>query len=724
MAIFETLTYLIYSSSMVKKLLTLIMLAAIVSSCDKDKQQSVDMSDNPFMQPSTLEMGAPDFTQIRNRHFMPAFEEGIRQQRAQIDSICDNKEAPTFENTILAYERSGAVLGRTSDVFFALSSAENTDSIQSIEEKVIPMLTDWSNDILLNEKLFARIKTVYDNEYNTLQGEDQRLLKEIYDGFVRNGANLDADKKARLKEINNRIAVLQQKFSNQLTDATNAAGVWVDNEEELAGLSEAAIKQLKADADSRGAKSPYYIVITNTTQQPILASLDNRALREKVYNTSIHRADETSSFNTYPLITELAQLRAERGQLLGYPNYASASLSNTMAKNPENVYSFLKELIAQYRPIADRETAEIQAYARRTMGSDYNLQPFDRMYYSNKMKQDRYSISDEDVKPYFVLDSVLLNGVFYAANQVYGLQFEKRVDLPTYNPDMSVYTVKDREGNVVGLFYTDYFRRPTKRGGAWMSAFQKQSGYFDHKPIIYNVCNFAKPADGEPCLLTWDETTTLFHEFGHSLHGLLSNCKYNTLSGTAVARDFVEMPSQFNEYWASIPAIFDHYAKHYKTGEPMPSALKDKMLKSITFQPAYALGENLAATSVDIAWHMLPADRKIADTEAADFEAQALKEIGLDDPQIVPRYMTSYFRHIWEGGYAAGYYSYLWSEVLAVNVGEVFTRNGGVNPEIGQQLADKILSKGNTEPLEKVFTDFTGLAKPDPGSLLRARGLK
>lgn len=707
-----------------KKVLTLLAMTALISSCGNTQQESADLASNPFMHTSTLELGAPNFSQIQYRHYLPAFEEGIRQQREEIEAICNNSQAPTFENTILAYEHSGEILNRTSNIFFALSSAEHTDSIQQIEEKVIPMLTNWSNEIMLNEKLFERIKLVYDNEYDKLQGEEKKLLHETYNGFVRNGANLTPEQKNEIKEINNRIAVLQQQYSTQLTDATNNAGIWVENAEELAGLSESQIKQLSADAQSHGNKAPYYIVITNTTQQPILASLQNRALREKVFNASIHRSDETAEHNLFPLVTELANLRARKANLLGYPNYAAYSLSDAMAQTPEKVYAFLQNLIQQYRPIADAETQEIERFAQKTMGTDFRLQPYDRFFYSAQMKRAQYNMSDDEVKPYFVLDSVLHNGVFYAANKVYGLSFEKRLDLPTYHPDMEVYTVKDKDGSTVGIFYTDFFRRPTKRGGAWMSAFQKQSYDLNQKPIIYNVCNFAKPSDGEPCLLTWDETTTLFHEFGHALHGFLSACKYRTLSGTAVARDFVELPSQFNEYWAAVPAIFEHYAKHYQTGEPMPQALKEKMLRSINFQPAYALGENLASTSLDLAWHMLPKDRVIAPEEAESFESEALQKMNLADAQIPPRYKSSYFRHIWEGGYSAGYYSYLWSEVLSANVGDFFTRHGGINPEIGQQYRDKILSKGNTLPFEQIFTDFTGLETPDASSLLKARGLK
>ncbi len=422
-------------------------------------------------------------------------------------------------------------------------------------------------------------------------------------------------------------------------------------------------------------------------------------------------------------MAEIAKLRAEAGELMGYQNYAAYSLEKTMAKTPENVYSFLKQLIKEYTPKAEAETREIENFARKTMGNDFQLQPYDRFYYSAKMKQEKYNLSDDEIKPYFDIDSVVINGVFYAANRAYGLTFKERKDLPTYHPDMKVYEVIDKDGTTMALFYHDYFRRPTKRGGAWMSAFAKQSGLRNQKPVIYNVCNYAKAPEGQPTLITWDEVETLFHEFGHALHGMLSNCKYNTLSGTAVARDFVEMPSQFNESFATIPEIFENYAKHTETGAPMPAELKEKMLTSIKFHSAYSLGENLAATCLDLAWHMLKSDEVPTAEQAPCFETKALKEIGLLNDQIPPRYSTSYFNHVWGGGYAAGYYSYLWTEVLAVNIADYFEKHGALDPAVGQAFRDKILSRGNTKDQMEMFTDFTGMKSPDASGLLKARGL-
>ncbi len=688
----------------------------------RDAMRTDDNTANPLLQQSSLPFGAPDFSKIKYSDYLPAFEAAIKQKRDNIKSIVENKKKATFENTILAYEQSGELLDRISSIFYALVSADKTEEIAAIEKKVTPMITELENEIVFDKALFQRVKYVYDRQYKSLKGEDKKLLEETYKDFVRSGALLDDDKMARMKEINLRIADLQQKWGDLLPSATNNSVVWVNSKEELAGLSDADIAQCKKDAESRGGKTPYCIVIINTTQQPILTNLENRQLRKRVYEASIHRADGTRSFNTFPIVVEIAQLRAEKARLMGYKNYASLSLEKTMAKTTEQVDAFLKQLIREYTPKAKEETMAIQQYARKMEGAEIDLQPYDRFYYSAKMKRDAYNFSDEEVKPYFNIDSVLVNGVFYAANRVYGLNFKQRNDIPVYHPDMKVYEVTDKDGKTLAIFYNDYFRRPTKRGGAWMSSFAKQCGLRQQIPLIFNVCNNAKAPEGQPSLLTWDEVTTLFHEFGHALHGILSNCKYNTLSGTAVARDFVEMPSQFNEFFASVPEIFDHYAKHAVTGKAMPADLKEKMLKSINFQPAYALGENLAATCLDLEWHKLAYEDIPTAQYAPAFEMAALKDVGMYDEQIPPRYSTSYFNHVWGGGYAAGYYSYLWTEVLAANVADYFKAHGPLDPKVGQDMRDKILSRGNTKDLMEMFTDFTGMKSPDASSLLRARG--
>ena len=704
----------------INTVMSIVISTAMITSQSACQQAKTE---NPLLQESDSPYNIPDFNTIKASDYLPAFEAAIKNQRENIQKIVDCQESATFENTILPFEESGRLLDRVSRIFFALVEADKTPELGEIEKKVQPMLTDLDNEIMFNKPLFERIKQVYDKEHDTLQGEDQKLLEEIYKEFVRKGALLPEDKMARMKEINLRIADLQQQWGDMLPDATNNAVVWVDKKEDLAGLSEADIAQCAKDAENLGKKAPYAIVIVNTTQQAILTTLDNRELRKKVFEASVHRADGTGKYNNYPIVCEIAKLRAEQAEIMGYPNYASYSLEKTMAKTPENVYAFLKNLISQYAPKADAETKEIEAFARQTEGPAFNLEPYDRFYYSAKMKKQLLNVSEDEVKPYFNVDSVLINGVFYAANRAYGLTFKERKDIPLYHPDMKAFEVIDKDGKSKALFYTDYFRRPTKRGGAWMDGFQKQSRQWNQLPIIFNVCNSAKAPEGQPSLLTWDEVTTMFHEFGHALHGILSDCQYNRLSGTSVARDFVEMPSQFNESFASIPEVFDHYALHYKTGEPMPEDLKERMLESINFQSAYALGENLAATCVDLAWHML-ASKDIPTPEQADaFEAEALRQVGLLNNQIPPRYHTSYFNHVFGGGYAAGYYSYLWTEVLAVNVADVFAQRGALDPATGQDMRDKILSRGNTGDLMQMFTDFTGMEQPDASSLLRARGL-
>ncbi len=708
---------------MIKKLMTLGMMAVMLATGVTQLTACKDQSSNPLLQESTLPYGAPDFSKIQEKDYLPALEEAIKQKRDEIKQIVENKDSATFENTIVAYDESGKLLDRVSRIFFALVEADKTPVIAETEKKILPKLTDLENEIAFNKPLFERIKQVYDRDLEKLQGEDKKLLEETYKEFVRNGALLNEQQMKRMKEINLKIADLQQQWGELVPDATNDAVVWVDKKEDLAGLSEADLAQCAKDAESLGKKAPYAIVIVNTTQQPLLASLDNRDLRRKVYEASVYRCDGTNKFNSYPLVVQIAKLRAEQAELMGYKNYAEYSLENTMAQKPENVYNFLKDLIAAYTPKAEAETKAIEEFAQKTEGPDFKLEPYDRFYYSAKMKKEMLNISDEEVKPYFNVDSVLINGVFFAANKVYGLQFKERTDIPTYHADMRVFEVLDKEGKPKALFYCDYFRRPTKRGGAWMDGFAKQSRQRNQLPIIYNVCNNAKAPEGQPSLLTWDEVTTMFHEFGHALHGILSDCNYYTLSGTSVARDFVEMPSQFNESFASIPEVFDNYARHYKTGEQMPAELKERMLKSINFQSAYALGENLAATCADMAWHMLASKDVPTADKAAEFETNALKEIGLLNPQIPPRYRTSYFNHVWGGGYAAGYYSYLWTEVLAVNIANIFAQRGALKPETGQAFCDQVLSRGNTGDLMKMFSDFTGMAEPDASALLKARGL-
>ena len=675
-----------------KTILAIGMTSVMMLSLNACQQSS---RENPLLAESSLPFGAPDFSKIQTSDYLPAFEAAIQQTRDNIQAIVDCKDSATFENTILPFEDSNRLLTRVSTVFFALTEADKSDELSEIEKKVQPMLTDLQNEISFNKPMFERIKQVYDKQHDTLTGEDQKLLEEIYKEFVRKGALLSDEKMARMKEINLRISDLQQQWGDLLQAATNDAIVWVDKKEDLAGFSEADIAQCQKDAESRGGKAPYAIVIMNTTQQAPLASLDNRELRKKVYEASIHRADGTNpKYNTFPIVSEMAKLRAEQAELMGYPCYAAYSLDNTMAKTTENVNNFLKNLVAAYKSKADAETKAIEAFAQKTEGKDFKLEPYDRFYYSAKMKKAMLDISDDEVKPYFNVDSVLLNGVFYAANRVYGLTFKERKDIPTYHPDMRVFEVFDKDGQSMALFYGDYYRRASKRGGAWMDAFAEQNRHWNQKAIIFNVVFRGRSFEINFCFC-----------------------------GTNVARDFVEMPSQFNESFASIPEVFDHYARHYETNEPMPAELKERMLKSINFQSAYALGENLAASSLDMAWHMLASKDVPTADQCAAFEAKALQQYGILDAQIPPRYMTSYFNHVWGGGYAAGYYSYLWTEVLAVNVADTFAKLGALKPETGQAMRDKILSRGNTGDLMQMFADFTGMQQPDASAILRARGL-
>ncbi len=710
----------------IKSLLLTAMTSTVMLSFNSCQQTP---RENPLLQESTLPFGAPEFNKIQTSDYLPAFEAAIKQTRDNIQAIVDSQDSATFENTIVPYEDSDRLLTRVSAVFFSLLEADKSPELSEIEKTVKPMITELENEISFNKLLFERIRQVYDKQHDTLAGEDQKLLEEIYKDFVRKGALLSDDKMARMKEINLRISDLQQQWGDLLQEATNEAIVWVDKKEDLAGLSEADIAQCQKDAESRGGKAPYAIVIMNTTQQAPLASLDNRELRKRVYEASIHRTDGTNpKYNTFAIVSEVAKLRAEQAEIMGYPNAAAYSLDQTMAKTTDNVNAFLKRMVSAYTPKAIAETKAIDDFAHAAstanpLPANAPLEPYDRFYYSAKMKKAMLDISDEEVKPYFNVDSVLINGVFYAANRVYGLTFKERTDIPTYHPDMRVFEVIDKDGQSMALFYGDYYRRPSKRGGAWMDALAKQSRHQNQKPIIFNVCNNAKAPDGQPSLLTWDEVTTMFHEFGHALHGMLSNCEYHKLSGTSVARDFVEMPSQFNESFAAIPEVFDHYARHYETGAPMPDDLKERMLKSINFQTAYALGENLAASCLDMAWHMLASKDVPTADKCAEFETEALRQYGLLNPQIPPRYKTSYFNHVWGGGYAAGYYSYLWTEVLAVNIANVFEQRGALKPETGQAFRDKILSRGNTGDLMQMFTDFTGMQQPDASSLLKARGL-
>ena len=698
-----------------KRLIATLSLLAMLTAC-----QTSSTKENPLLTESTLDYQAPDFSKIRPAHFVPAIEEGIRIQLAEIDSITSNTAAPTFENTVLAYEKSGRLLARATSILSALVGADGTEELQKIDEETTPMLSAHHDALLLNEKLFARIKAVYDQR-SSLQGEDLRLTEVLYDQFVHEGALLSAADKEALKKINSEIAVLQTKFTNQVNAGTKEAAVLVDKVEELDGLSEEAITRAAEAATAAGHKGKYLLEQTNTSRPGYLADLNNRDVRRRVLEASLSRCSGGDSTNTHPTITRIAALRAEKAKLLGLPNFASWALSDQMAGRPEAVERLISQLAPALRAKVADDVAELEAFAQQTEGKDFKLAAWDLDYYAERLKKAKYDLNEADLKPYLVLDSVLKNGVFYAANQLYGLTFKPRPDIPVYADGVQVYEVFDQDNTPMALFYTDYFRRPTKTGGAWMSNFVQQSALFGTKPVIYNVCNFEAPAKGAPAFLTSSDVETLFHEFGHALHGLFASQKYETLSGTNTPRDFVEMPSQFNEHWMTDSVVLRHYARHYKTGEPMPQALIDKMKAAATYGQSYALAENLAAVTIDMAWGMLPAGQTVSDVDA--FEREALARAGLDFALVPPRYRSAYYLHVFAGGYASGYYSYLWTEVLDHNIYEWFAAHGGLTRENGQRFREMVLSRGNTAPVGTFFTNFTGLTEPDMSSLLRFRGL-
>lgn len=698
-----------------KRLIATLSLLAMLTAC-----QTSSTKENPLLTESTLDYQAPDFSKIRPAHFVPAIEEGIRIQLAEIDSITSNTAAPTFENTVLAYEKSGRLLARATSILSALVGADGTEELQKIDEETTPMLSAHHDALLLNEKLFARIKAVYDQR-SSLQGEDLRLTEVLYDQFVHEGALLSAADKEALKKINSEIAVLQTKFTNQVNAGTKEAAVLVDKVEELDGLSEEAITRAAEAATAAGHKGKYLLEQTNTSRPGYLVDLNNRDVRRRVLEASLSRCSGGDSTNTHPTITRIAALRAEKAKLLGLPNFASWALSDQMAGRPEAVERLISQLAPACRAKVAADVAELEAFAQKTEGKDFKLAAWDLDYYAERLKKAKYDLNEADLKPYLVLDSVLKNGVFYAANQLYGLTFKPRPDIPVYADGVQVYEVFDQDNTPMALFYTDYFRRPTKTGGAWMSNFVQQSTLFGTKPVIYNVCNFEAPAKGAPAFLTSSDVETLFHEFGHALHGLFASQKYETLSGTNTPRDFVEMPSQFNEHWMTDSVVLRHYARHYKTGEPMPQALIDKMKAAATYGQSYALAENLAAVTIDMAWGMLPAGQTVSDVDA--FEREVLARAGLDFALVPPRYRSAYYLHVFAGGYASGYYSYLWTEVLDHNIFEWFAAHGGLTRENGQRFRDMILSRGNTAPVGTFFTNFTGLTEPDMSSLLRFRGL-
>ncbi|MDM7556042.1 peptidyl-dipeptidase Dcp [Xanthomonas fragariae] len=681
---------------------------------------AADAAPNPLLTASTLPFQAPPFDKIKDADYLPAFDEGMRLHLADIRKIADNPEPLTFDNTIEAMERSGETLARVSRIFFGLVQADTSDARQKIQEEIAPKLAAHQDEIYLDPKLFARVKTLYDQRDTlSLDPEQKRLVERDYEELVRAGAQLSETDKASLRKLNIEETKLSTQFHTRLMAASAAGAVVVDDKAKLDGLSEGDIAAAADAAKARKLAGNYLLTLQNTTQQPVLVSLKDRQLRADVLKASETRAERGDANDTRQTIQRLAQLRAQKAKLLGFGNYAAYSLGDQMAKTPDAALKLLTDTVPAATAKARREVAEMQKVIDTQKG-DFKLAASDWDFYAEQMRKAKYDLDEAQIKPYFELDNVLQNGVFYAATQLYGITFKQRTDIPTYHPDMKVYEVFDHDGTSMALFYTDYFKRDSKSGGAWMDEFVKQDGLTGAKPVVYNVCNFTKPAAGQPALLSFDDVTTLFHEFGHALHGMFSKVKYPSIAGTSTSRDFVEFPSQFNEHWASDPKVFAHYAKHYQTGAAMPPELVEKIKKARTFNSGYATTEYLSAALLDLAWHTQPADAPLHDV--SKFEADALKRFKVDLAEVPPRYRSSYFDHIWGGGYSAGYYAYFWSKVLDEDAFEWFKENGGLNRKNGDAFRAKILSRGNTVDLATLYRDFRG-NDPSVKALLKDRGL-
>ena len=698
-------------------ILILILMPILFSACNQNKT----MNQNPLFEASSLPLEAPDFNAIEEQHFLPAFEMGINEQLDEIEKISSNSDEPTFDNTILEMEKSGVLLSRVSRVFYNLTSANTNEEIQSIQSEMAPKLAAHSDDILLNNDLFERVQTVYENrESSDLDDASMKLLEDTYRDFVRAGAQLNAEEQQRMRQINERMSELTTKFQENLLTMNRERAVVVETEEELAGLSADRIAAAQERAESNGHEGKYILSITNTTRVPVLSSLDNRELRKRVWEASANRGlGENGGIDNRPIALELASLRAERAELLGYPNYASFALEPQTAQTPEAVLSMLTDLIPSVISNTNAE-AELITEMMREDGLDGEPEPWDWEYYAEKVRQDQYDLDESEVRPYFELNRVLEDGVFYTMNRLFGISFEERTDLPVYHPEVRVFDVYDEDGSQLGLFYADYFTRDSKRGGAWMNSFVVQSDLFDQKPVVVNVMNIPPPADGEPALISFDNVTTMFHEMGHAMHGLLSDVTYPSQAGTSVPRDFVEFPSTAKEDWAILPEVLENYAVHYETGEKIPTELLDKVIAAKNFNQGFDTQEYLAATMLDLEWHLLGSDEIPADVE--EFEKQALSKYGLDNKAVPPRYRSQYFSHIFSGGYSANYYAYIWSEILAADSFAFMQEEGGLSRENGKRYRDYILSRGGSLDAMELYRNYRG-GQPEVRHLLIRRGL-
>jgi len=675
---------------------------------------------NPFFSKSALQYEAPPFNRIKDGDFAPALEEGMERQLAEIEKITANPEPPTFANTIEALERSGELLTRVSKVFYNLTRSNTNAALQKVEQLEGPKLAAHSDAITLDPKLFARVKALYDTHAEAApNAEANRLIERYYRNFVRSGALLSEEEKNKLRALNQEETKLNTDYRAKLLADTAASAVVVDKVEELAGLSASDIAAAAQEAKDRGLTGKWVLALQNTTQQPQLGSLANRALRTRLYEASVQRGNRGGENDVKAIVARYAQLRAERAKLMGYPTYAALSLADEMA-TPEKALELMKELAAPATAKAREEAARIQKMIDAD-GGGFQLGPQDWAYYAGRVQHAEYDVDESQVRPYFELDRVLRDGVFFAAHELYGLSFKERRDLPAYHSDVRVFEVFDADGKSLALYYGDYFARSNKEGGAWMDSFVDQSALLGTRPVVVNVCNFQKPAGNQPALLSFDDVTTIFHEFGHALHGILSNVRYPTFTGVNVPRDFGEVPSQFNEHWELHPTVLAHYAKHYRTGAPMPKDLVEKLKKASTFNVGYATTEYLASALLDMAWHTLPADAPQQDPVL--FEKNALKKYGIDLPVVPPRYHTMYFSHIWGSSYAAGYYAYLWSDVIDEDAWAWFQEHGGLTRANGQRFRETVLSRGGTLDAAEMYRAFRG-GDPTLDPLLRAKGFK
>ena len=675
---------------------------------------------NPFAAPSTLPFQAPRFDIIKDGDYQPAFDEGMKQQLAEVAAIANNPALPSFDNTIVALEKSGRMLERVGATFSAVVQANSNTNLSKIQTNEAPKLAAQADAINLNPKLFARVKAVYDQRATLkLDAESLQLLTTTYQHFVHAGANLSDHDKSRMMQLNKELAELNTSFRQKLIAATKAGMLVVDDKAALAGLSDAALANAAQAAAERGLAGKWAIPLQNTTQQPALTDLSVRATRESLFNRRWNAPARGDSNDTRPVIARIAQLRAEQAKLLGYPSYAAYVLYDQMAKTPQAVLKFLGQLVAPTAAKAAAEAQLIQAAIDKD-GAHFDLKPWDWQRYAAQVQMERYNLDENELKPYFELHTVLEQGVFYAAHGLYGITFKRRTDLPVYQRDVMVYEVFDKDRSSLGLVYFDYFKRDNKEGGAWEDNFVQQSHLLADKPVVYNVANFTKPAPGQPALISFDDVTTMFHEFGHALHGLFGNGNYASLSGTNVARDYAEFPSQFNEHWALYPAVLKHYAINRTTGQVIPDALVEKIKKAQTWGQGYQLGELLAASELDMKWHMLPVSATTQDVDA--FEASALKDTHTDFVNVPPRYRSSYFQHIWGNDYAAGYYAYQWSVMLDDDAFAWFNAHGGLTRANGQRFRDLILSRGHSEDYGPMFRTFYG-KDPDIGPMLEHRGL-